>query len=121
MQIISGSDALCVAEALVKAGAMWTPYFRRQTDANGVMSGEPVRVGCILGKTYIKGQSSNLKIDIPGVIVTQDVTRFEGVVACEGSPPEPGDLICMGSATDRARITCVNIEASPLVVLTLDR
>ena len=122
MPIISGLEAMSVAAVLAKAGARWTPFFRQATDANGVATGTTVRAGCILGRTYVKGQTSNLRIEVPGVIVNQEVTRFEGVLASDGNEPKVGDLICIdGVAGERAKITCVNAEARPLVVLTLDR
>ncbi len=122
MPIINGVEALSVAAALAKAGARWTPFFRQATDRNGVATGAATRAGCILGKTYIKGQASNLRIEVPGVIVNQEVTRFEGVLPSGDSEPRVGDLICTCGVTgERAKITCVNTDALPLVVLTLDR
>lgn len=122
MPIISGAEAVRIASAFALAGAKWTPFFRQETDANGVAVALPVRVGCILGTTYIKGQTSNLKIEVPGVIVDQDVTRFEGVLANGCSTPRTGDTICIdGTTGEHAKIINVSSEAAPFVVLTLDR
>lgn len=121
MPIISGAEAKSVAVVLVKAGAKWTPFFRQPVDANGVATGSPVRMGCILGITYVKGQASNLRVEVPGVMVSQDVTRFEGVLGSTDTP-QAGDLICINGATgERAHIMDVNAEAAPLIVLTLDK
>lgn len=122
MSVINGAEAVSVAAALAKAGAKWTPFFRQHTDGNGVPIGSPVRVGCILGKTYVKGQASNLRIEVPGVIVGQDVMRFEGVLAAGCSLPKKGDTICIdGTTGERATIMSVTSDAAPLVILTLDR
>lgn len=122
MPIISGAEAVRIASALALAGAKWTPYWREKKDANGVAVGLPVRMGCMLGMTYIKGQTSNLRIEVPGVIIGQDVTRFEGVLANGCGMPRSGDILCIdGTTGERAKITNVSSEAAPFVVLTLDR
>jgi hypothetical protein len=119
MQGINGLQAGAIAAALAQAGGVWTPFYRQATDGNGVPTGEPVRMGCLLGKRYTKGQASTLRIDIPGVIATRDVTRFEGVLANGCAPPQAGDQLCVG-ANARVKITGVNTDAAPLYVLTLD-
>ena len=121
MAAISGLQALAVATALAQAGGKWTPYYRQPVDANGVATGEPARVGCLLGKRYQKGQASTIRIDVPGVIATKDVTRFEGVLANGCTMPLQGDMLCVdGTTGERAKILTVNTDAQPLLVLTLD-
>lgn len=118
MPAIDGLQANAIAAALAQAGGKWTPCYRQAMDANGVPEGEPKRIGCLLGKTYSKGLASALRVDIPGVIATKDVTRFEGVLAAGCSTPRVGDTLGIGGA--RIAILTVNADASPLLVLTLD-
>ena len=80
-------------------------------------TGEPTRIGCLLGKIYIKGQANLIRVDVPGVVATKDVTRFEGVLS--GSvAPQTNDLLCTGGK--RIRIMSVNTDSAPLIVITLD-
>lgn len=117
MPAINGLQANAIAAALAQAGGKWTPYYRTPVDLNGVATGEAARIGCLLGKTYTKGQASSIRIDIPGVIATRDVTRFEGVQA-GGVLPKTGDYLCVDGT--KVRITTVNTDAAPLLVLALD-
>lgn len=118
MPLITGNDAKAIAVALAKAGGMWTPYYRQPTDANGVATGDPVRTGCLLGKTYIKGSASTVRIDIPGVTAMQSVTRFEGILAGGCATPRTGDLLSVDGA--HVKIMSVYTEGAPLIVMTLD-
>ncbi len=118
MPAIDGLQANAIAAALAQAGGKWTPYYRQAVDANGVPEGEPMRIGCLLGKTYSKGLASALRVDIPGVIATKDVTRFEGLLARSCSMPKMGDAL--GIDGKRIGILTVNADAYPLLLLTLD-
>lgn len=117
MPAITGLQANAIASALAQAGGLWTPYYRQPVDANGVPTGEPTRIGCLLGKTYTKGQASLIRVDVPGVVASKDVTRFEGVLS-GNTAPQIGDLLCTGGK--RIKIMSVNADSAPLIVVTLD-
>lgn len=117
MPAITGLQAIAIASALAQAGAKWTPFYRKPVDANGVPMGDPTRIGCLLGKTYTKGQTNLIRVDVPGVVASKDVTRFEGVLS-GSAMPQIGDLLCTGGL--RIKIMSVNADSAPLVVLTLD-
>ena len=116
--LIKGRQAAQVAAALCKAGAKWTPIYRRQKDANGMPMGEPERIGCMLGVRYVRGEMSAITIDIPGVVVRPDTPRFEGMLANGCAMPEKGDALCIGGV--HVRILDVMSQAPPMYVLTLE-
>lgn len=96
MAVIKSREIARIAGALAKAGAKWTPVFRKTRDANGMPTGEETRVGCVLGLKYKKGASTILKIDVPGAVLQTDVPRFEGVLAYNGTEIVKQDEICVG-------------------------
>ena len=97
MPVIKNREMARIAGALAKAGAKWTPVFRKPRDANGVETGEAeTRVGCVLGLKYVRGVSSILKIDVPGTVLQTDIPRFEGVIAYNGGEIQKLDEICIG-------------------------
>ena len=117
MPLIRNREVARIAGALAKAGAKWTPVFRKARDANGVVTGAETRVGCVLGLKYVKGVSSILKIDVPGTILQTDIPRFEGVMAYNTGPILKHDEICIGGV--RYEIMNVQTVDDLLYVLTL--
>ena len=118
MPLIVGLAAHMTAAALAKAGGRWTPVYRQPADANGVPVGEPVRIGCMLGMRYVRGQMSAITIDMPGMIVRPDTPRFEGVLADGCPPPAQGDKLCIGGVM--MNVLDVTAAAPPLYVMTLE-
>lgn len=118
MGIVTGLQMAAIAAALAKAGGKWTPVYRQPVDPNGVPTGGPERIGCMLGVRYTKGQMSALTIDVPGIIVRPDTPRFEGILAGGCKAPRAGDTICVGGK--RVNILDVMNAAPPLYVLTLE-
>ena len=117
MSLITGKQAVAVAVAIARAGGRWTPIYRQPKDANGVPNGAPVRIGCILGVRFARGQMSAITIDVPGVVVRPDTPRFEGVLANGCTPPMQGDTICVGG--QHIPILDVMTQLPPLYILTL--
>lgn len=111
---VRGLRANAIAAALAKAGAGWTPLYRREKDAQGLPSGEPVRVGCLLGRHYRKTLPGGVIIGLPGMLASTAPLRFEGVRAHGCPVPEPGDII------DGCRVTEVCGEGAPFYVLALE-
>jgi hypothetical protein len=117
MPVIKSRETARIAGALAKAGAKWTPVFRKERDLNGVATGLETRVGCLLGLKYSKGTFSTLKIDVPGTILRTDVPRFEGVMAYNGGEIKKLDEICIKS--ERHEILDVQAVDQMYYILTL--
>lgn len=117
MAVLKSRELARIAAALAKAGAKWTPVFRKERDLNGMETGVETRVGCILGLSYVKGVSSILKIDVPGTILQTDVPRFEGVLAYNGGAIQKQDEICISGV--RHEIMDVQAVDQMYYVLTL--
>lgn len=111
--MIQGIRANAVAGALARAGAAWTPLYRRVRDESGIPLEKPVLIGCMLGRAYRRAGTGE-QIGLPGLIAQASAPRFECVGACGCPAPEPGDWI--GSQ----RVTDVDAEAAPYYVLTLE-
>lgn len=113
--MIKGKQAAELAAALVRAGAKWVPVYRPELDANGMPTGGEQRVGCILGLLYVKGRSSVLHIDVPGMLLRQNLTRFEGVLAYDCGSIQKGDVLCVQGA----RYGIMHVDAVEGLVYTL--
>lgn len=62
--------------ALGACGAVCVPVWRVRRDANGVPIGSAEQIGCVVGLRYERGQTANVLVDIPGVIVRLDAPRL---------------------------------------------
>lgn len=111
--MIQGIRANAIASALAKAGAVWTPLYRRVRDKDGVPLEKPVHIGCLLGRAYRRGLSGE-RIGLPALLAADAAPRFECVRARGCPAPEAGDWI------GQERVVAVDAEAAPYYVLTLE-
>lgn len=111
--MIQGIRGTVIAGGLARAGAAWTPLYRRVKDETGTPLETPVRIGCLLGRRYRRGLPGQ-SIGLPGLLTADAAPRFECVVSCGCPAPEAGDWV------GQDRVTAVDAEGAPYYVLTLE-
>ena len=116
--MISKMQTAMIAKALLDAGAVWTPYERQTLDANGMPSGEPHRVGCMVGLRYDVSQSRMSRLDIPGVILSDVHPMVVGILPAAVAAPQAGDSLITSDGKKRVlnakvqdRLATLTIEA----------
>lgn len=100
-----------VQAALMRAGAVMQPYFR-QNDSGGWE-----RIGCILALKYTPQSSSQLQIEIPGIIMRADAEHLEGAICPGATPPREGDRVRVDGAM--RQITTATAAQGVLYTLVL--